>query len=202
MEKVEKLREWHLSVLGITVFPMNPQKTHAYRRWFFSVFFVVIGLTMLLFTVNPSLAIDSRTNPVEIGNVAWNRDYEAVLAKSRESGKPIFMLFQEVPGCIGCKTFGQTVLTDPDLVMVIETAFVPIVVYNNRNSGMDRELLRKFEEPSWNYQVIRFLDHEANDIIPRKDRVWDRVGVATRMVEALEAVGNPVPDALRSITAP
>ena len=37
-------------------------------------------------------------NPVEIGTVHWGRDFDAALNMSAESGKPVFILFQEVPG--------------------------------------------------------------------------------------------------------
>lgn len=36
--------------------------------------------------------------PVELGKVNWGRDYEAALSASGESGKPVLILFQEVPG--------------------------------------------------------------------------------------------------------
>ena len=36
--------------------------------------------------------------PVELGAVDWERDYERAVARSKKSGKPIFLLFQEVPG--------------------------------------------------------------------------------------------------------
>jgi len=37
-------------------------------------------------------------NPVEIGAVKWSRDLNASYAKAKETGKPVFLLFQEVPG--------------------------------------------------------------------------------------------------------
>ncbi|MCB1098391.1 MAG: hypothetical protein KDN22_22650 [Verrucomicrobiae bacterium] len=37
-------------------------------------------------------------NPVEVGDVAWGRDLERALASAKKSGKPVFALFQEVPG--------------------------------------------------------------------------------------------------------
>ena len=64
---------------------------------------------------------------------------------------------------------------------------------------MDRELLKRYREPAWNYQVIRFLDADGRDIIPRKDRVWTTRGVAQRMVKALEAYKRPVPDDLKDL---
>lgn len=36
--------------------------------------------------------------PVELGRVAWLRDHEAAFAAARGSGKPVLLLFQEVPG--------------------------------------------------------------------------------------------------------
>ena len=70
------------------------------------------------------------SQPVEVGVVRWQRDFDAALAKSRTSQKPVLVLFQEVPGCAGCQTFGKTVLSNPLLVEAIETEFVPVVVYN------------------------------------------------------------------------
>ncbi|NNC90828.1 MAG: hypothetical protein HKN82_20430 [Akkermansiaceae bacterium] len=36
--------------------------------------------------------------PVELGAVRWSRDLDAALASSAKSGKPVLLLFQEVPG--------------------------------------------------------------------------------------------------------
>ena len=47
-----------------------------------------------------------------------------------------------------------------------------MLVYNNRSSGMDRELLERYREPSWNFQVIRFLDADGKDEIPGKGRFF------------------------------
>ena len=35
---------------------------------------------------------------VELGKVKWDRKLEPVLQKAGEDGKPIFLLFQEIPG--------------------------------------------------------------------------------------------------------
>lgn len=39
-----------------------------------------------------------RNQAEELGNVAWGRDLGAAKAKSAQTGKPILLLFQEVPG--------------------------------------------------------------------------------------------------------
>jgi hypothetical protein len=138
-------------------------------------------------------------NPVEVGDVRWGRDFDAALERSSEDGKPVLVLFQEIPGCSGVRKFGREVLTNPLLVRAIEEEFIPMLVYNNRSSGMDGELMERYHEPSWNFQVIRFLDAEGKDVIPRKDRVWTTGGVAGRMVEALTAVNRPVPAYLEEL---
>ncbi len=129
---------------------------------------------------------------VEVGAVEWERDFEGALEKSRGDGRPVLVLFQEVPGCSGCREFGREVLTHPVIVASAEREFIPVLVYNNR-PGRDAEILDRYSEPAWNYQVIRFLDGDGEDFIPRRDRVWTVQGVARRMVEALEAAGRDVP---------
>ncbi|MFT5107646.1 MAG: hypothetical protein ACI9UA_003280 [Pseudoalteromonas tetraodonis] len=43
-------------------------------------------------------AKEDLTKRIEIGKVKWGRDLDAALAKSKKTGRPIFILFQEVPG--------------------------------------------------------------------------------------------------------
>ena len=122
-----------------------------------------------------------------------------MLDVSKKSGKPIFALFQEIPGCAGCRQFGQEVLSNPLLVEAIESEFAPLLIHNNK-AGRDAEVLKQFAEPAWNYQVVRFLDAGGKDIIPRKDRVWDTGGIAARMISTLEQAKRPVPAYLRLLS--
>lgn len=36
--------------------------------------------------------------PIELGTVKWKRDLPETLADAKKSGKPVLLLFQEVPG--------------------------------------------------------------------------------------------------------
>lgn len=126
-----------------------------------------------------------QVNPVEVGTVRWQRDYESALTSAKNSGKPVFLLFQEVPGCAGCKQFGRDVLSAPAVVKSIEENFIPLLIHNNQ-PGKDAEVLEKFGEPAWNYQIVRFLDANGRDLIPRKDRVWEAPELEQRMALALE----------------
>jgi len=168
-----------------------------------SLIIAIIALFVLLLPIGSigSIGYSSNfaDNPVENGTVRWTRDFEVNLAESRRSEKPIFLLFQEVPGCIGCKNFGNEVLSNPLLVEAIENEFLPVLVYNNRMGGKDEALLKRFGEPSWNFQVIRFLDAEGKDIIPRQDKIWNVADVAARMIEVLNTLGRPVPLYLQAI---
>jgi Thioredoxin-like len=142
--------------------------------------------------------LNANETPIEIGSVKWGHDLDKALRLSGETGRPVFLLFQEVPGCSGCQDFGRTVLSNPRVVEAIENEFLPVLVYNNRG-GEDRRILERYNEPAWNYQVVRFLNAEGQDIILRKDRVWTVKHLASRMIETLQAVGRPVPDSLRAL---
>ena len=161
-------------------------------RMLIILFSLVIGFA--------SYADETVKNPVEVGDVQWRRDFDTSLADSARSGKPVLVLFQEVPGCSGVKKFGREVLTNPLLVLAIENEFIPVLVYNNRKGGMDERLLKRFQEPAWNYQVIRFINAAGSDIIPRKDRIWTTGAVASRMIDALIAANRPVPEYLGNLT--
>lgn len=139
-----------------------------------------------------------RAGEIEIGKVSWQRDYAQGLNQSKDTGKPVLLFFQEVPGCAGCQKFGREVMSHPQIVEAIETEFVPILVHNNR-PGEDAALLKKFGEPAWNYQVLRFLDASGTDVIPRRDGIWTVESVAARLALALEAVNRPVPEYLRAL---
>ncbi len=155
----------------------------------------LISLGLALMTISCSAA-----QPEETGKVAWGRDLQAALTASRQSGKPVFALFQEIPGCAGCKQFGREVLSDPLLVEAIEREFTPLLIANSQ-PGKDAEVLRRFGEPAMNYQVVRFLNADAEDIIPRRDHVWETGALAERMIATLEKARRSAPAYLRLLAA-
>lgn len=59
---------------------------------FLSPLLVLAALAFVL------VARPSDGSPIEIGKVEWGRDLDVALATSKETGKPVFLLFQEVPG--------------------------------------------------------------------------------------------------------
>jgi len=171
------------------------EKTHYYNGTYVQMKHCLIIFTVILVIAH---CAEANENPVEVGSVRWGRDLDGALKISAETGRPVLVLFQEVPGCIGCQDFGKTVLTNPLLVEAIEEEFLPVLVYNNRG-GEDKKLLNRFSEPAWNYQVIRFLNAKGRDIIPRKDRIWTISGIAIRMIEVLKASKRQVPKYLETV---
>lgn len=103
---------------------------------------------------------------IELGKVAWLRDYDKAVQVSEESNKPILILFQEVPGCMNCQRFGREVMSNPLVVDIIEQQFVPLCIFNNKG-GKDAKILNKFAEPSWNNPVVRIVDNKGKDITKR-----------------------------------
>ena len=72
------------------------------------------------------------------------------------------------------------------------------MVHNNRK-GKDAEILKQFNEQSWNNPVVRYLDFSGKDVIQRKDRVWTTGPTIDRMVAALKASKRDVPRFLESL---
>ena len=58
---------------------------------------VVSTLTLMVATLFQTVPAFSQT-PVEEGKVKWNRDFAKAKAASQQTGKPLFVQFQEVPG--------------------------------------------------------------------------------------------------------
>ena len=132
----------------------------------------------------------------ELGEVAWLRDYDRGLALAAEQRKPVLLLFQEVPGCSTCVRFGQDVLTHPLMVELIADRFIPVAIFNNR-PGRDAELLDRYNEPSWNNPVVRFLAPDGAELLPKLADRYDALGLHEKITAALEMAGGDVPGYFR-----
>lgn len=131
-------------------------------------------------------------NPEELGKVNWIRDYNEALELSIERDKPVFILFQEVPGCSTCKNYGANVLSHPFIVEVIEDNFIPLVIYNNKK-GKDKEVLDLYKEPTWNNPVVRIVDGKGKNIVERLSGNYNLYGLSTTISNALLASNKLVP---------
>ncbi len=135
-------------------------------------------------------------NPKELGNVNWNRDYDEAIKLVESKNKPVLILFQEIPGCKTCVSYGEQVLTNPLIVDAIEELFIPVAIYNNRD-GSDLKTLKKFNEPAWNNPVIRIVDQDGKDAAERVNGDYSLKGITSAMIEALKKTKKVIPKYLR-----
>ena len=131
--------------------------------------------------------------PIELGLVHWERDYDAALARARTEGKPVFVLFQEVPGCGNCTRYGEELLSHPLIVESIETDFVPLAIFNNRG-GADAAVLRRYGEPAWNNPVVRIVDTDGEDLVGRLASFGSPAQLTGGMVAALAGFAEAHPN--------
>ncbi len=163
-----------------------------------------VALSAMFFSVGPAnteavpnltahpLRPTSPPPPEELGAVHWLRDLEAGQKESVKSGKPMLILFQEVPGCSNCTRYGNTTLSHPLIVEAIETCFVPVCIYNNLG-GKDAAALKKFGEAAWNNPVVRIAASDYRDVVPRMDNFRSAHQLLVGMRSALQLAGKTVP---------
>ncbi|MFN7119513.1 MAG: VPGUxxT family thioredoxin-like (seleno)protein, type 2 [Saprospiraceae bacterium] len=132
------------------------------------------------------------TQPEELGTVQWLRNYDKALAAAKQLNKPVFILFQEVPGCATCRNYGNHVLSHPLIAEAIENEFIPLAIYNNKG-GDDAKILKSYQEPAWNNPVVRLVDADGIDISDRISGNYSQLGVVKAMTEVL---GDKTPNYL------
>ena len=148
-------------------------------------FKMTILILLLKVTVTAQSFTYANNNPVELGKVNWLRNYDKALQVAENKNRPIFLLFQEVPGCGNCTKYGNDILSHPLIVEAIEDLFVPLAIYNNKQ-GHDKDILDHFGEPSWNNPVVRFLDNSGKIEGDRIANFRSRALLVQSMIDALE----------------
>jgi hypothetical protein len=148
--------------------------------------------SMLLLSVVVFGIAAAENDHEELGTIRWLRYYDTALRRARREGKPVLILFQEVPGCSTCRNYGLRVLSHPLLAEAAEQLFVPLAVFNNR-SGEDAEVLRIFQEPSWNNPVVRIIAPSGDELTQRLGGDYSPGGFSAAMIDALTAFGASVP---------
>ena len=72
-------------------------------------------LVLLSFVSAPHVSADEPKTAAadfeELGAVPWLMDEAAAVAEAGKSGKPLMVLYTELPGCSGCKVFGRQQLS-------------------------------------------------------------------------------------------
>ncbi|HQW00833.1 MAG TPA: VPGUxxT family thioredoxin-like (seleno)protein, type 2 [Saprospiraceae bacterium] len=143
--------------------------------------------------------VQAQNNTVELGDVHWLRSFDEAQTRSKKEGKSILILFQEIPGCATCRNYGSDVLTHPLIVEAIETEFIPLAIHNNKG-GHDAEILKRYQEPAWNNPVVRVVDSEGSNILPRLSGNYSAAGLTALMTNALIKQKGKAPMYLQLLT--
>jgi hypothetical protein len=159
-----------------------------------------LNMAILMLLVGHSMICRSQSKPIEdqpieLGKVNWSTNYNKSLEMAKISNKSVLILFQEVPGCSTCQNYGRNVLSHPLIVDAIENAFVPLLVYNNKK-GQDAQILAKYNEPSWNNPVVRIVNPNGKDVVPRLNGNYTAGGLINNMIQALEIQKKNIPEYL------
>ena len=153
---------------------------------------------MLSMLLAVSFAAAESLSYEELGVVSWHRSFDEAKSLSSETGKPLLILFQEVPGCATCVNYGRQVLSHPLVAEAIETYFIPLAVFNNRG-GEDGNVMKHFNEPPWNNPVLRIIDYHEKPLANRLAGDYSIAGTTGAMIKALEKSRKPVPEYLRIV---
>jgi len=161
--------------------------------------FQILSCALILAFITPAAAQNIHStpsnNPAELGKVNWLRDYDKAIAKAEIENKPVFILFQEVPGCSTCSRFGFGPLSDPFIVEAIEENFIPLAIYNN-NKGADAAILKKFNEPAWNNPVVRIIGTNERDLVKRMSNRWTPSHLLSTIIAGIASQGSDIPEYL------
>jgi hypothetical protein len=127
--------------------------------------------------------------PPELGNgaVRFLGEWAEASREAMRLGRPVFVLFQEVPGCATCTRFGAHVLSHDRLAALINEQFVACAVNNRGRSAGDRAALALFGEPMLNNPVVRLVDAAGRDLVPRAEGVYEPLALLARLEAALAA---------------
>ena len=152
-----------------------------------------IGLFLIgIIVVSLFDPVMGQSQPEELGLIKWNRDLDLAQSLSLKTKKPILILFQEIPGCGTCKSYGNKVLSHPFILESIETYFVPLAIYNNKQ-GKDKIVLDLFGEPAWNNPVVRIVDAKLNPIVDRLNGNYTTYGLLSKITTTLLKTNQKIP---------
>jgi len=158
------------------------------------VVYIFVAFTFLLSSLMAQQWTVDTGFPEELGNVNWHRSYDKAINSAKAQNTPVFILFQEVPGCATCKNYGNNLLTHPHIVEAIETYFTPLAIYNNKQ-GSDADILRKFNEPSWNNPVARIIDpNSESDLVKRLNGRYDMESLVSFVSKGIIESGSLIPE--------
>jgi len=124
----------------------------------------------------------------ELGTLEFISSLAEARTVAQMEAKPIFLLFQEIPGCSTCTNFGNNVLSDPIIRDFLRDEFVACVVNNRGQTSEDRATLKRFNEPYLNNPVVRFVNGNEAELVARASGIYNAHGILVRMIAAFQKI--------------
>ena len=115
-----------------------------------------------------------------------------------QKSKINLFLFQEAPGFLTCRNYGNAVLSNAVIVETIEKYFIPLAIFNNKQ-GKDIEVLKQYGEPRWNNPVVRIVNSNGENLIRRIAGDYSKARVAQEMIRVLEEQQETITFDLRNV---
>ncbi|WP_271766118.1 VPGUxxT family thioredoxin-like (seleno)protein, type 2 [Aquimarina algiphila] len=155
-----------------------------------------IMLSVFCMHVSSQEKTSPKNQSIELGKVSWYRDYDTAIALAKKQKKEVLILFQEVPGCSTCRNYGHNVLSHPLMVEAIEDLFIPLAIYNNKG-GKDAQILKRYNEPSWNNPVVRIVNTKGENIVKRVARNYSSIALYNAMENVLKSQKKHIPEYMK-----
>ncbi|KAI8616336.1 hypothetical protein BC830DRAFT_1118459 [Chytriomyces sp. MP71] len=136
-----------------------------------------------------AIAAHNATKPKDLtGNVHFQESLQTAISSNQ---KPIFLQFQEMPGCQTCTSYAANVLSPPLMAEFLDTFFTPVLINNNTGyaSPEDLRVLQRFDEPHYNNPTCRILSSDGITVLGHLYGVYNLRGVFAFAVSVLVNFG-------------
>ena len=120
--------------------------------------------------------------------------FQNALEESRDTEKPVLIVFHEILGSADAIAFGKTVLSHPLLIEAAESMFVTVLVDMAGTNPDDVQIISRYHENRHNDTVVRIVNGKGNDLVARLEGRRCSIGdIVKSMRGALERKQLQVP---------
>jgi hypothetical protein len=140
-----------------------------------------------------------------LGRLTFKYDassFHQALEESRDTDKPVVLLFQAMHGAPDAIAMGKSVLSHPLLIEAAESLFITVIVDIAGTSSDDAQLLARYHENGHHGTVIRIVNCKGHDLaIKLEGSRCSVANIARAMRGVLDRKGLKVPKYLKLLEA-
>ncbi|KAI2504506.1 peptide-methionine (S)-S-oxide reductase [Fragilaria crotonensis] len=140
-----------------------------------------------------------------LGRLTFKYDassFHQALEESRDTDKPVILLFQAMHGAPDAIAMGKSVLSHPLLIEAAESLFIRVIVDIAGTTPDDAQLLARYHENCHHGTVIRIVNCKGHDLAVKLEGIRCSVAnIAKAMRGVLDRKGLKVPKYLKLLEA-